>query len=73
MKIIKYKNEIFFIFKRYQARNQKDDFKIHHLRIDYNEKYEDYNFDCYRANQNISWKFIVFENFEQNETAERLN
>ena len=49
MKIIIYKNEIFFIFKRYQARNQKDDFKIYRLRIDYNKKYEDYNFDCYRA------------------------
>ena len=39
----------FFTFKRYQARNQKDDFKIHRLRIDYDEKYEDYDFDYYRA------------------------
>ena len=54
MKIIKYKNETFFTFKRYQARNQKDDFKIHRFRIDYDEKYEDYNFDYYRANQDIS-------------------
>ena len=50
MKIIKYKNKIFFIFTRYQARNQKNDFKIHHFRIDYNKKYKDYNFDYYRAN-----------------------
>ena len=49
MKIIKYKNKIFFIFKRYQARNQKDDFKIRYLRIDYNKKYENYDFDCHRA------------------------
>ena len=54
MKIIKHKNEIFFIFKRYQARNQKDDFKIYYLRINYNEEYKDYNFDCHRADQNIS-------------------
>ena len=53
MKIIEYKNEIFFIFKRYQARNQKNDFKIHRFHINYNEKYENYNFDCHRANQNI--------------------
>ena len=53
MKIIKYKNEIFFIFKRYQIRNQKNDFKIHRFRINYDEKYEDYNFDYHRANQDI--------------------
>ena len=49
MKIIKYKSEVFFIFKRYQARNQRDDFKFYYLRIDYNEKYENYDFDYYRA------------------------
>ena len=54
MKIIKYKNETFLIFKRYQARNQKKNFKIRYLRTDYNEKYEDYNFNYYRINQNIS-------------------
>ena len=53
MKIIKYKNETFFVFKRYQARNQKKNFKIRRFRIDYNESYEDYDFDCYRANQDI--------------------
>ena len=50
MKIIEHKNKIFLIFKRYQTRNQKNDFKIHYLRIDYNEKYEDYDFDYHRAN-----------------------
>ena len=50
MKIIKHKSETFFIFKHYQARNQRGDFKIRRFRIDYNEKYEDYNFDYYRAN-----------------------
>ena len=54
MKIIEYKSEAFFIFKRYQARNQKNDFKIRRLRIDYNKKYEDYDFDYHRANQDIS-------------------
>ena len=54
VKIIEYKNEFFFIFKRYQARNQRGDFKIRRFRIDYDEKYEDYNFDCHRADQNIS-------------------
>ena len=49
IKIIEYKNEIFFVFKRYQARNQKDDFKIYHFRIDYGGEYEDYDFDCYRV------------------------
>ena len=50
MKIIEYKNETFFAFKRYQTRNQKNDFKIHHFRTDYNEKYENYDFDYHRAN-----------------------
>ena len=50
MKIIKYKSETFFIFERYQVRNQKNDFKVHCFRIDYNEKYKDYDFDCYRVN-----------------------
>ena len=50
MKTIEYKNETFFVFKRYQARNQRDDFKTRYLRIDYNEKYEDYNFNYHRAN-----------------------
>ena len=54
MKIIKYKNKICFIFKRYQARNQKNDFKIHYFYIDYDEEYENYDFDYHRANQNIS-------------------
>ena len=54
MKIIEQKNEIFFIFKRYQTRNQKDDFKIRRFRTDYDEEYEDYNFDYHRANQDIS-------------------
>ena len=54
MKIIEYKNEIFFIFKCYQARNQRDDFKIRRFRIDYDEKYENYDFDYHRVNQNIS-------------------
>ena len=49
MKIIKYKNKFFFVFKRYQIRNQKDDFKVHRFRIDYNKKYENYNFDYHRA------------------------
>ena len=49
MKIIEYKNKAFFIFKRYQIRNQKDDFKIRRFRIDYDEKYKNYNFDCHRA------------------------
>ena len=53
MKIIKYKNKIFFIFKRYQARNQRGDFKIRHFRINYDEKYEYYNFDYHRADQDI--------------------
>ena len=53
MKIIKHKSEVFFIFKRYQARNQKGDFKVRRFRIDYNKKYEDYDFDCYRADQDI--------------------
>ena len=53
MKIIKYKNEIFFIFKRYQVRNQKNDFKIRRLHIDYDEEYKDYNFDYHYANQDI--------------------
>ena len=53
MKIIKHKNKTFFIFKRYQVRNQKSDFKIHRFRIDYNKEYENYNFDYHRANQNI--------------------
>ena len=73
MKIIEYKSEAFFIFKRYQARNQKNDFKIRRLRIDYNKKYEDYDFDYHRANQDISWKLIVFKNPEQNEAVERFN
>ena len=38
MKIIEYKNETFFIFKRYQIRNQRNDFKVHRLRIDYDKK-----------------------------------
>ena len=54
MKIIEHKSETFFVFKRYQARNQKGDFKIRYFRIDYNEKYEDYDFDYYYINQNIS-------------------
>ena len=54
VKIIKYKNKVFFIFKRYQTRNQKSDFKIYRFRINYDEEYENYNFDCYRADQNIS-------------------
>ena len=49
MKIIKYKNKVFLVFKRYQIRNQKDDFKIRRLRIDYDEKYENYDFDYHRA------------------------
>ena len=53
MKIIEHKSETFFIFKRYQARNQRGDFKIRYFRIDYDEKYEDYNFDYHRADQNI--------------------
>ena len=53
MKIIKYKSETFFIFKRYQVQNQKENFKIRRLRTNYDEKYEDYDFDCYRANQDI--------------------
>ena len=48
MKIIEHKSETFFIFKRYQARNQKNDFKIRYFRIDYNEKYKNYDFDYYR-------------------------
>ena len=50
MKIIKYKNKVFFIFKRYQIRNQRGDFKIRRLRIDYDKEYEDYDFDYYRVN-----------------------
>ena len=73
MKIIKYKNKTFFIFKRYQTRNQKDDFKIRRFRIDYDEKYENYDFDYHRANQDISWKSIISENLEQNEIVEWLN
>ena len=73
MKIIKHKNKTFFIFKRYQVRNQKSDFKIHRFRIDYNKEYENYNFDYHRANQNIFWKFIIFENLEQNEIVERFD
>ena len=53
MKIIEHKSEIFFVFKRYQARNQRDDFKIRRLRTDYDKKYENYDFDCHRADQNI--------------------
>ena len=53
MKIIKYKNKVFFIFKRYQTRNQRDDFKIRYFHIDYDKEYEDYDFDYHRANQNI--------------------
>ena len=53
MKIIKYKKKTFFVFKRYQTHNQKNDFKIRRLRIDYDKKYENYNFDCHRADQNI--------------------
>ena len=49
MKIIEHKSEVFFIFKRYQARNQKNDFKVRRFRTDYDEKYEDYNFDYHRA------------------------
>ena len=49
MKIIEQKNEILFIFKRYQARNQKSDFKIRYFRINYDEKYENYDFDYHRA------------------------
>ena len=66
MKIIEHKNKIFFIFKHYQTRNQKDDFKVRYLRINYDEKYEDYDFDCHRADQDIFWKSIIFENLEQN-------
>ena len=73
MEIIEHKSETFFIFKRYQVRNQKDDFKIHRFRIDYDEKYEDYDFDCHRADQDIFWKFIIFENLEQNGVVERFN
>ena len=47
MKIIKYKNKTFFIFKRFQIRNQKDDFKVRHFRSDCNKKYKNYNFDYY--------------------------
>ena len=54
MEIIKHKSETFFIFKRYQARNQKSDFKIRRCQTDYNEKYEDYDFNYYCANQDIS-------------------
>ena len=54
MKIIEYKNEIFFVFKRYQTRNQKGDFRIRRFRTDYDEEYKDYDFDYHRADQNIS-------------------
>ena len=54
MKIIKYKNETFFVFKRYQIRNQRDDFRIYRFRIDYNEKYDNYDFDYHHADYNIS-------------------
>ena len=73
MKIIEQKSEIFFIFKRYQARNQRGDFKVRYLRIDYDEEYEDYDFDYHRADQGISWEFIVSENPEQNGAVERLD
>ena len=49
MKIIEYKNETFFVFKRYQARNKKTDFKVHRLRIDYDKEYKNYDFDCHRV------------------------
>ena len=51
---MKYKNKAFFVFKRYQIRNQKDDFKVRRLRIDYDEKYKNYDFNYHRADQNIS-------------------
>ena len=54
VKIIKYKNKIFFIFKRYQVGNQKSDFKIRYFRINYNEEYKDYDFDYHRADQILS-------------------
>ena len=50
MKIIEHKNETFFVFKRYQARNQRGDFKVYRFRIDYDEEYKDYDFDYYRIN-----------------------
>ena len=49
-RLLNIKMRFFFIFKRYQARNQKSDFKIYRFRIDYDEKYENYNFDYHRAN-----------------------
>ena len=54
MKIIEYKNKAFLVFKRYQTYNQKSDFKIHYFRINYDEKYENYDFDYHRADQDIS-------------------
>jgi hypothetical protein len=70
--VLRVKFNTFDVFKHFQQYNEHENNRIRRIRIDWEKKYFNDEFDNHRFKHEIEWKSIVLKISKQNEIVERL-
>jgi hypothetical protein len=71
--VLRVKFNTFDAFKHFQQHNEHENNRVRRLRIDWEKKYFNDEFENHRFEHDIEWKIIVSKTSKQNEIVERLN
>jgi hypothetical protein len=70
--VLRVKSNTFDVFRHFQQNNEHENNRVRRLRIDWERKYFNDEFDNHRFENDIEWKSIVSETSKQNEVVEHL-
>ena len=67
------KSDVFKIFENYKKIYEHENCRIRRLQSDDEDEYNNHAFHERLFKKNIQWKFIILDNFQQNDVSKRLN
>jgi hypothetical protein len=70
--VLRVKSDTFDAFRHFQQHNEHENNRVRRLRIDWEKKYFNDEFDYHRFEHDIEWESIVSKTSKQNEVVERL-
>ena len=72
MYIINHKFQIYMCFKIFKKFVKYENCRIHRLKTNWENEYQNYDFEVFHKEKNIDWKSVIFENSFANDAIERL-
>ena len=72
MYIINHKFQIYMCFKTFKKFVKYENCRIHRLKTNWEDEYQNYDFEIFRKKENIDWEFVILENSFANDAIERL-